>query len=189
MVRLDPQTQTLYTANAVDGDVSVIDPTRCDAQNTSGCRAARARDPTVGGYARGWPPIGGQHDLYPERREYLSLDGQCQHLQRLPRRRLLTDAADGSQSARSHSGRRLTRPPTLSTSPTREGGEGACRCSTTVPATRRGADRVRCRLSFSSCPTGSPDDVEVNPATDTVYVAAIASTRPEPDLGLRRCQL
>ena len=38
MVRLDPRTQTLYTANEVDSDVSVIDATRCDAQTTSGCR-------------------------------------------------------------------------------------------------------------------------------------------------------
>jgi len=37
-VVLDPQTQTLYTANEVDNDVSVIDASRCDAQNTTGCR-------------------------------------------------------------------------------------------------------------------------------------------------------
>src|ERR1035437_7243857 len=38
LVILDPQTQTLYTANWVDNDVSVIDATRCNAQATSGCR-------------------------------------------------------------------------------------------------------------------------------------------------------
>ena len=37
-VVLDPQTQTLYTANQVDNDVSVIDASRCNAQTTSGCR-------------------------------------------------------------------------------------------------------------------------------------------------------
>ena len=37
-VVLDPDTQTLYTANEVDNDVSVIDASRCNAQNTSGCR-------------------------------------------------------------------------------------------------------------------------------------------------------
>ena len=36
--RLDPRTQTLYTANQVDNNVSVIDATRCNAQTTSGCR-------------------------------------------------------------------------------------------------------------------------------------------------------
>jgi DNA-binding beta-propeller fold protein YncE len=38
-VALDPRTQTLYTANQVSNDVSVIDPARCDAQTTGGCRA------------------------------------------------------------------------------------------------------------------------------------------------------
>jgi DNA-binding beta-propeller fold protein YncE len=38
-VVLDPQTQTLYTANQVSANISVIDPTRCDAQTASGCRA------------------------------------------------------------------------------------------------------------------------------------------------------
>ena len=37
-VVLDSQTQTLYTANEVDNDVSVIDASRCNAQTTSGCR-------------------------------------------------------------------------------------------------------------------------------------------------------
>jgi DNA-binding beta-propeller fold protein YncE len=39
-VVLDPQTQTLYTANVTDNDVSVIDATRCNAQVTAGCRQA-----------------------------------------------------------------------------------------------------------------------------------------------------
>src|SRR5450432_308218 len=56
-VILDPQTQTLYTANWVDNDVSVIDATRCNADTTGGCRhrapevpipaAAVAADPAV----------------------------------------------------------------------------------------------------------------------------------------------
>jgi len=37
-VALDPLTQTIYTANQTDNDVSVIDASRCDAQVTSGCR-------------------------------------------------------------------------------------------------------------------------------------------------------
>jgi DNA-binding beta-propeller fold protein YncE len=39
VLTLDPDTQTLYTANQVDNDVSVIDASRCDAQTASGCRA------------------------------------------------------------------------------------------------------------------------------------------------------
>jgi YVTN family beta-propeller protein len=37
-VVLDRQTQTLYTANEVDNDISVIDATRCNAHDTNGCR-------------------------------------------------------------------------------------------------------------------------------------------------------
>jgi DNA-binding beta-propeller fold protein YncE len=37
-VAVNTLTQTLYTANQVSNDVSVIDASRCDADNTSGCR-------------------------------------------------------------------------------------------------------------------------------------------------------
>jgi DNA-binding beta-propeller fold protein YncE len=37
-IALNPVTQTLYTANQVSNDVSVIDASRCNATNTSGCR-------------------------------------------------------------------------------------------------------------------------------------------------------
>ena len=37
-VVLDPSTQTLYTANEVDDDISVIDASECNAENTHGCR-------------------------------------------------------------------------------------------------------------------------------------------------------
>jgi DNA-binding beta-propeller fold protein YncE len=35
---LDPTTQTLYTANEVDNDISVISAAKCSAQDTAGCR-------------------------------------------------------------------------------------------------------------------------------------------------------
>ena len=58
-IALNPDTQTLYTANQVSNDVSVIDALRCNATNTSGCReappavtlsgpGALAADPTAG---------------------------------------------------------------------------------------------------------------------------------------------
>ena len=39
-IALNPATQTLYTANQVSNDVSVIDASRCNATVTSGCRVA-----------------------------------------------------------------------------------------------------------------------------------------------------
>jgi YVTN family beta-propeller protein len=58
-VDLNPDTQTLYTANQVSNDVSVIDAARCNATITSGCRqpppaitltepGASAADPAAG---------------------------------------------------------------------------------------------------------------------------------------------
>lgn len=37
-VELDPSTQTLYTANEVENDISVINASRCSARATNGCR-------------------------------------------------------------------------------------------------------------------------------------------------------
>jgi DNA-binding beta-propeller fold protein YncE len=44
-VALDEQTQTLYTANQADNDVSVIDASQCNAEVTSGCRQVPASVP------------------------------------------------------------------------------------------------------------------------------------------------
>lgn len=46
---LDPQTQTLYVANEVDNDVSVIDAWTCNAKVTIGCRLAPAAAPVPWG--------------------------------------------------------------------------------------------------------------------------------------------
>ena len=48
-VVLDQQTQTLYAANEIDNDVSVIDAARCNAEVTSGCRQAPTSVPVPGG--------------------------------------------------------------------------------------------------------------------------------------------
>jgi DNA-binding beta-propeller fold protein YncE len=40
VIALDPDTQTLYTANQLSNDVSVIDASRCNATDTRGCREA-----------------------------------------------------------------------------------------------------------------------------------------------------
>lgn len=50
-VVLDPQTQTLYVANEIDNDVSVINASSCSATVTSGCR----QDPSA--VPVGWPDI------------------------------------------------------------------------------------------------------------------------------------
>jgi DNA-binding beta-propeller fold protein YncE len=47
-IALNPTTQTLYTANQDTNDVSVIDASRCNATNTSGCRKAPPAVPLSG---------------------------------------------------------------------------------------------------------------------------------------------
>jgi YVTN family beta-propeller protein len=56
-VILDPLTQTLYTANWVDNDVSVIDPTRCNAQTTTGCRHSAPEAPIPAGALAADPAV------------------------------------------------------------------------------------------------------------------------------------
>lgn len=50
-VVLDPQTQTLYVANEIDNDLSVINASSCNAAVTGGC----SQDPTT--VPIGWPDI------------------------------------------------------------------------------------------------------------------------------------
>ena len=47
-IALNPDTQTLYTANQVSNDVSVIDALRCNATVTNGCREAPSAVPLSG---------------------------------------------------------------------------------------------------------------------------------------------
>ena len=56
-VALDPLTQTLYTANQVDNDVSVIDATRCNAETTIGCRARVPEAPIGSASVTADPPV------------------------------------------------------------------------------------------------------------------------------------
>ena len=171
MVQLDQQTQTLYTVNEVDSDVSVIDATRCDAQNTSGCRQ-RVPEIPVGGFdGEAVDPAvntiyiaGGPNILW------MANASRCNAF----------DAGGCSQT-----------PPTVTV--------GASPFFVTVDdathtvyvANLSGSvsvfDDRTCNatvqtgcgaVSTLQIPAGTPDDVEVNPATDTLYLAAPANSGP-----------
>ncbi len=58
-IALNPATQTLYTANQVSNDVSVIDASRCNATITSGCREAPPAVPLSGPGALAADPTAG----------------------------------------------------------------------------------------------------------------------------------
>jgi DNA-binding beta-propeller fold protein YncE len=50
---VDPATHTLYAANGIDNDVTVIDTARCDAADTSGCRHPAPTATVAGPYPAG----------------------------------------------------------------------------------------------------------------------------------------
>ena len=171
MVRLDPQTQTLYTVNAVDGDVSVIDATRCDAQNTSGCRQ-RVPEIHAGGFAGEAvdPAVNTVYIASGPNTISMANASTCNAF----------DAGGCSQT-----------PPTVTVGASAFGVTVDQATHTVYTANQSGSvsvfdDRTCNATVHTGCgdvstlqvPAGTPDDVEVDPATDTVYVAAPANSGP-----------
>ena len=102
-------------------------------------------------------------------------------LQRRPARRMRPDAARRSQSATTRSASAASRSiaePTPSTSRTPARARPApSRCSMTAPATP--PTQAGCGpVSTLQVPGGNPDDIAVNPRTDTIYVATITGSGP-----------
>jgi DNA-binding beta-propeller fold protein YncE len=172
MVRLDPQTQTLYTANQVDNDVSVIDATRCNAQTISGCRQ---RVPEV--------PIGAGG---------LAADAAVRTTYVASGANSVSMINTSTCSAFRASGCSATPPTvTVGTDPNSvavdpithtvyvaNGGAGATgTVSVFDDRTCNATNQAGCRtVSTLQIPGGNPDALAVNPLTDTIYVATITSS-------------
>jgi DNA-binding beta-propeller fold protein YncE len=173
-VILDPLTQTLYTANWVDNDVSVIDPTRCNAQTTTGCRHSAPEAPIPAGALAADPAV---HTTY-----------------------VATSATavamiNTNDCNAHHSAGCSATPPTLTVG-TNPAAIAVDRRTHTVYVANQGAgptgtvsvlDARACNATRSAgcstvstlqVPGGNPDDIAVNPATGTVYVATITSSGP-----------
>jgi DNA-binding beta-propeller fold protein YncE len=195
VLTLDPGTQTLYTANQDDNDVSVIAATRCDAQTTTGCRQ---RVPEA--------PVGSEANVTADPAVatlYVANGGDTVAM--LDTKRCNADSSAGCAAA----------PPTVKvgTDPqavaidpathtvyVANAGAGTsgtvsvfddrecnatdqagCRSrSRTCPKSRRRSRRSerrrackRAAVSTLKVPEGKPVGVAVNPSTDTVYVATI----------------
>ena len=171
-VVLDPGTQTLYTANQFDSDISVIDATRCNVQVTAGCRR---RPPAVnitepGGIAYD----GATHTTYAT----TGANG----LAMIDTHRCNATSPDGCATT--------PRTVTVGDMPT---AIAIDRATHTVYVANYGTgstgtvsvlDARRCNGTRSTgCATlatlqvlgGNPDDVAVNPRTGTLYVATITT--------------
>jgi DNA-binding beta-propeller fold protein YncE len=173
-VVLDEQTQTLYTANQTDNDVSVIDASRCNAEITSGCRQA---PPSVPIPAEGITTDPAVDTLY-------ATTG--------------TDAVSmvNTQICNGHTAAGCAATPpqvTVGTNPVAvavdpsthtvyvaNSGSGTAGTVSVINATTCNAiNSAGCsHVSTLEVPGGNPDDITVDLPTDTIYVATTTASGP-----------
>ena len=174
-VVLDSQTQTLYTADEVDNDVSVIDASRCNAQTTSGCRHPAPDVAIDGPGALAADPAA--HTTY------VTSGGKT------------VSMIDTSDCNASHPSGCATAPPTVTVgaNPDAVAADGPARTvyvanagtgsSGTISVINAGTcnatDMAGCgTLATLHVPGGNPDGIAVDTATGTLYVATLTSSGP-----------
>jgi len=171
---LASQTQTLYTANEVDNDLSVIDASRCNAQTTAGCRRPAPAVAIAAGAGAADPAV---HTAY-------ITSGTN------------TVAMINTASCNaSHLSGCAATPPTVTvgTGPNAvavdrqahtvyvaSGGNGSPGTVSVInAATCNATSTAGCsNLATLQVPGGNPDDIAVDAATDTLYVATVTSSGP-----------
>jgi DNA-binding beta-propeller fold protein YncE len=174
-VVLDSQTQTLYTADEVDNDVSVIDASGCNAHTTSGCRHP-APDVAISGPGA------------------LAADPAA-HTTYVTSGSNTVSMIDTSDCNADHPSGCATAPATVTVGdkPDAVAVDGPARTvyvanagtgsSGTVSvinaATCNATDSAGCgTLATLHVPGGNPGDIAVNAATGTLYVATLTSSGP-----------
>jgi DNA-binding beta-propeller fold protein YncE len=169
-VILDSQTQTLYTANATDNDVSVIDATRCNAQVTSGCRQI---PPAVDIPASGLAADAPVNTLYAATNDAVSMVNTRTCNSVTPKGCAaappqLSDAAGPVAAAVNP----LTHTVYVSNYGTSTTGTVSVIDADTCNAT----DSTGCgSVHTLTVPGGNPADIKVDAATDTIYVATVTA--------------
>jgi DNA-binding beta-propeller fold protein YncE len=178
VLTLDPHTQTLYTANQIDNDVSVIDPSRCDAQTTSGCRA---RVPET------LSPAGGAvnntlEELAADRAAATTYVANGANTVAMLDTRTCNARRSTGCSATSPTVAVGTNPAAVAVDPVTHtvyvanAGESGGAGTVTVLDDRscNSTDQSGCATASTlNVPNGNPDGIAVNPLTDTVYVATL----------------
>jgi YVTN family beta-propeller protein len=173
-VGVDLQTQTLYVGNYADNTVSVIDATRCDATTTIGCRveppvvpisaAGLASDPTV-------------NTVYATTQSGVSM---------INTRTCNSNAVSGCATVPPQFSAGVG-PTAAAVDPLTHTAYIANYGTATTPGSVSVIDVDRCNatnpagcgsIQTLQVPGGNPDDIEVNAATDTVYVATTTASGP-----------
>jgi DNA-binding beta-propeller fold protein YncE len=172
---LDSQTQTLYTANQIDNDVSLIDASRCNAQTTAGCRHPA---PAVA--------ISGPGELAAD---------PAVHTTYVTSGTSTVSMIDTSGCNASHPSGCATTPATamVGDNPSAvavdgqthtvyvaNAGKGSSGSVSVIDAaTCNATDRAGCGTPATlRVPGGKPDGIAVDAATGTIYVATITSSGP-----------
>jgi DNA-binding beta-propeller fold protein YncE len=173
MVRLDPDTQTLYTANQDDSDVSVIDATRCDAQTMSGCRPRAPEVPVGndGALPAADPAVNTVY--YPNALDTVSMIDTklCNALHSADCAQTPPTMTAGFQpaSVAVDPATHTVYVANFNAFPSPDG-----TVSVFDGRTCNATDQAGCTAVSTIPIPGLPNDIAVNPVTDTVYVATIA---------------
>jgi DNA-binding beta-propeller fold protein YncE len=177
ILTLDPDTQTLYTADQLDNDVSVIAATRCDAQTTSGCRARVPEVPNVSGGLAADPAVHTTYVASSATAVAMIDERTCNAFH----------TARCAQTPRSVTVG--TYPSAVAVDPTTHtvyvANAGAGTSGTVSVLDDRDCNTTEqsgcATVSKLNVPDGNPEGIAVNPHTDTIYVATITSNGG-PDL-------
>jgi DNA-binding beta-propeller fold protein YncE len=174
-VVLDPDSQTLYASNELDGDLSVIDPARCDAVTTTGCRAHAPEIPLGAGSALAADPAvdtlytaDGVSSLQMVDTSACNafVTGGCSASAPAVDVGTFPDAAAVDSLTHTVYVTNFGGGPTGSVSVL-----GDAHCNATV---RSGCGVV----GTLNVPGGNATNIDVNPVTDTIYVATVTSSGP-----------
>lgn len=174
-VAVNKDTQTLYTANQIDNTVSVIDASRCNADTTSGCRhpVPALTIPHPGGLAADpaahttYVTTGANAvSMIDTRTCNADRPAGCAHA--LPTVTVGDFPAAVAVDRRTH------------TVYVASSGAGATGTVSVINArTCNATHSAGCAsLPTLQVPAGNPDDIAINAATDTIYVATITSSGP-----------
>ena len=175
MVRLDAQTQTLYTANQVDNNISVIDASRCNADTISGCRHPAPSFTSQTGLLAADPAT---HTLYHASGASaiaMTNTSSC-NADRLSGCAGMTPTVTVGESPQAVAVDHLT-----DTAYIANHGSGSTGTVSVINTrTCNAHTSTGCgHLQTLQVPAGNPDDIAVDSATDTIYVATITSSGPD----------